>query len=106
CDDSAARGLALQAAGAIAKMYNPRAGVLPLGVAFQEVSNVGASEAEVDMVQAVALLTSASHESGDRSLREIAISHARRHNEFCLPPDGSICQSASFDPATGAMLRR
>ena len=106
CGDSASRSLALEAADAIAKMYNPRAGVLPLGAAFEEVSNVGASEAEVDMVQAVALLMWASRERGERSLREIAISHARRHIEFCLRPDGSICQSATFDPATGAMLRR
>jgi unsaturated chondroitin disaccharide hydrolase len=105
-DDRDARCLALEAAGAIAKMYNPRAGVLPLGAAFEEVSHVGASEAEVDMVQAVALLTWASRESGERSLRDIAISHGRRHIEFCLRPDASICQSASFDPATGAMLRR
>ncbi len=36
----------------------------------------------------------------------MAISHARRHVEFCLREDGSVCQSASFDPATGRMLRR
>ena len=58
------------------------------------------------MVQAVALLMWACHESGDGSLRDIAMSHARRHIEFCLRPDGSICQSATFDPASGAMLRR
>jgi unsaturated chondroitin disaccharide hydrolase len=106
CDDREARDLALQAARELAKMYNPRAGVLPLGGAFEEVSNVGASEAEIDMVQAVALLTWASRESGDRGLRDIAMRHARRHIELCLRPDGSICQSASFDPATGAMIRR
>jgi unsaturated chondroitin disaccharide hydrolase len=106
CNDRDAHRLALEAADAIAKMYNPRAGVLPLGAAFEEVSNVGASEAEVDMVQAVALLTWAARETGDRYLRDIAISHARRHIEFCLRADGSICQSATFDPATGAMLRR
>jgi unsaturated chondroitin disaccharide hydrolase len=106
CGERGARGLALQAAGALAKMYNPRAGVLPLGAAFEEVSNVGATEAEIDTVQAVALLMWACRESGDRSLREIAVSHARRHIEFCLRPDGSVCQSASFDSETGAMLRR
>jgi unsaturated chondroitin disaccharide hydrolase len=105
CDDEGARSLALEAALALVKMYNPRAGVLPLGVAFEEVSNVGANEAEIDMVQAAALLMWASRESGDGRMREIAVSHARRHIEFCLRADGSICQSASFDPATGAMLR-
>jgi unsaturated chondroitin disaccharide hydrolase len=106
CDEPAARSLALEAAEALAKMYNPRAGVLPLGAAFEEVSNVGASEAEIDMVQAVALLMWAHRETGDDRLREIAVSHSRRHIEFCLRPDGSICQSATFDSATGAMLRR
>ncbi len=106
CGDRGARGLALEAAGALAKMYNPHAGVLPLGAAFEEVSNVGATEAEIDMVQAVALLMWACRETGDPGLRKIAVSHARRHIEFCLRPDGSVCQSASFDSKTGAMLRR
>lgn len=104
--DRAAHDLALEAARALATMYNPRAGVLPLGRAFEEASNVGATEAEIDMVQAAALLMWAGRESGDRKFWTIAMSHARRHIEFCLRPDGSICQSASFDPATGALLRR
>ena len=106
CGDRAARDLALEAASALTAMYNPRAGVLPLGSAFEEVSNVGASEAEVDMVQAAALMTWASRETSDASLRDIAVSHARRHIEFCVRSDGSICQSASFDSRSGAMLRR
>ncbi len=106
CGDRTARDLAIEAAREIAAMYNPRAGVIPLGSAFEEVSDVGAAEAEIDMVQAVALLMWACRESGDTSLREIAVSHARRHIEFCLRPDGSICQSASFDPSSGAMIRR
>src|SRR5262249_17051208 len=104
--DRSAHDLALEAAEALAAMYNPRAGVLPLGGAFEEFSNVGVAEAEVDMVQAVALLMWACRESGDQKFRTIATSHARRHIEFCLRPDGSICQSASFDPETGAVLRR
>jgi len=106
CADGEARALALEAAQALAKMYNPHAGLLPLGAAFEETSNVGAGEAEVDMVQAAALMTWASRECGDSGLREIAVSHARRHIELCMRDDGSICQSASFDPHTGAMLRR
>jgi unsaturated chondroitin disaccharide hydrolase len=105
--DLEASHLAVEAARALAAMYNPRARVLPLGRAFEEVSNVGATEAEIDMVQAVALLMWAGRESrDDDQFRTIAINHARRHVEFCLRPDGSICQSASFNPATGAVLRR
>jgi unsaturated chondroitin disaccharide hydrolase len=105
CGDRGARDLALDAARALVTTYNPRAGVLPLGRAFEETSNVGSNEAEVDMVQAVALLMWAYRETGDEKFKTMAISHARRHIEFCLRPDGSICQSASFDPQTGAILR-
>ncbi|HVA69174.1 MAG TPA: hypothetical protein VNF45_07650 [Candidatus Binataceae bacterium] len=104
--DPDARALALAAANSLARTWNPHAGVLPLGGAFEEVSNVGATEAEVDVVQAAALLIWAAREAGDDHLREIAISHSRRHIEFCMRDDGSICQSASFDPKTGRMLRR
>lgn len=106
CGDGDARALALDAARSLVRTYNPRAGVLPLGGAFEEVQSVGAGEAEIDVVQAAALLMWARRESGDDRFREIAVSHARRHIEFCLRADGSICQSASFDPASGAMVRR
>ena len=106
CGDRSARERAVEAAHALATMFNARAQVLPLGGSFEEVSNVGAGEAEVDMVQAVALLMWAYRETGDERFATIAKSHARRHIEFCLRADGSICQSASFDPETGAIIRR
>jgi unsaturated chondroitin disaccharide hydrolase len=104
--NAVAREIALAGAQSLAAMYNPRAGVIPLGSEFEEVHSVGASESEVDVVQIAALLTWASRESGDSRLREIAIGHARRHITFCLRDDGSICQSASFDPESGRVTRR
>jgi unsaturated chondroitin disaccharide hydrolase len=101
-----ARELALEAAKLLAETYNPRAEIIPMGTEFEEVSNVGMGESEVDVVQIAALLLWAYHESGDRTFRDIALKHARRHIEFCMREDGSICQSASFDPATGKMTRR
>jgi len=98
-----ARELALAAARSLAAMYNPRAQVIPMGTEFEEVHSVGTTETEVDVVQIAALLLWASRQTNDAGLREVALSHARRHIEFCLRPDGSICQSASFDPATGRM---
>src|SRR5207302_429930 len=80
--------------------YNPRAEALPLGAEAEEASDVGAGEANVDTVQASALLLWAHRETGDAVLRDIALRHAARHIEFCLREDGSVCQSASFDPAT------
>src|SRR5262249_10134835 len=86
--------------------YNARAEALPLGAAAEEASDVGAGEANVDTVQASALLLWAHRETGDAVLREIAIRHAARHIEFCLHDDGSVGQSASFDPMSGRMWRR
>jgi unsaturated chondroitin disaccharide hydrolase len=106
CRDTAAREIALAGAHGLAGSYNPRAQALPLGAEAEEASDVGSGEANVDTVQASALLLWAHRETGDATLREIALRHATRHIEFCLRDDGSVCQSASFDPATGAMRRR
>ncbi|MGH7934018.1 MAG: glycosyl hydrolase [Candidatus Binataceae bacterium] len=104
--DTDARAIAIAGAKSLARMYNPRAEVIPTGTEFEEVHSVGLSETEVDVVQIAALLVWASRETGDASLAEIALKHARRHIEFCLREDGSICQSASFDPESGTMTRR
>lgn len=104
--NASAREIAVLGAGSLAAMYNQRAEVIPLGSEFEEVHSVGMSETEIDVVQIAALLTWAASESGDDLMRQIAGRHARRHIEFCLRDDGSICQSASFDPDSGRMTRR
>ena len=101
-----AREIAIAGASSLAAMYNPRAEVIPLGSEFEEVHSVGMTESEVDVVQIAALLAWAARETGNDRLRSIAIRHARRHIEFCLREDGSICQSASFDPESGRITRR
>lgn len=101
-----AREIAIAAARSLAASYNPHAEVIPLGAEFEEVHSVGLGESEIDVVQIAALLSWAALETGEAKLREIAARHASRHIEFCLRADGSICQSASFDPLTGAMTRR
>jgi unsaturated chondroitin disaccharide hydrolase len=106
CHDAEARAIALAGAQGLAASYNPRAEALPLGADAEEASDVGTGEANVDTVQAAALLLWAHRETGDARLRDIAVRHAARHIEFCLRDDGSVCQSASFDPSTGRMLRR
>ena len=57
-------------------------------------------------MQGAALLAWAAREAGEPSWREMAVTHARGHVGFCIRADGFVCQSASFDPATGRMLRR
>jgi unsaturated chondroitin disaccharide hydrolase len=101
-----ARELAIAGARSLAATYNPHAEVIPLGAEFEEVHSVGLSESEIDMVQIAALLSWAAKATGNPKLRDIAVRHAHRHIEFCLRADGSICQSASFDPLTGKMTRR
>jgi unsaturated chondroitin disaccharide hydrolase len=105
-NNALARELAIAAAQSLAASYNPHAEVIPLGAEFEEVHSVGLGESEIDVVQIAALLSWAGRETGNSKLRDIAVRHAHRHIEFCLRADGSICQSASFDPLTGKMTRR
>lgn len=105
-DDAQARAIALAGAGGWAASYNAKAGCFPLGAEAEEASDVGHGEANIDTVQGAALLVWAAQQAGEPAWRAMAVSHARRHIEFCIRDDGSVCQSASFDPATGRMLRR
>ena len=104
--DARARQIALLGARGWAASFNDKAGAFPLGAEAEEASNVGHGEANVDTVQGAALLVWAARETGETAWRDMAITHARRHIEFCVRDDGSVCQSASFDPTTGRMLRR
>jgi unsaturated chondroitin disaccharide hydrolase len=104
--DPLARDVALQGAKGFAASFNPQAGVLPLGNEAEEASDVGRGESSIDGVQGAALLVWAAQELEDPSFCDMAVRHARRHIEFCIREDGSVCQSASFDPQTGHLLRR
>src|SRR5213083_846532 len=105
-NDPAARAIALDGARNWATTYNPKAGCFPLGEAAEEATDVGQGEASVDTVQGAALLVWAAQAANEPALRELGVLHARRHVEFCIRDDGSVCQSASFDPQTGQLLRR
>jgi unsaturated chondroitin disaccharide hydrolase len=104
--DVRAREIALAGARVWAHSFNAKAGAFPLGAEAEEASDVGHGEANVDTVQGAALLVWAAREAREPRWRAMALSHARRHVEFCIREDDSVCQSASFDPATGRMLRR
>jgi unsaturated chondroitin disaccharide hydrolase len=106
-DDYRARDVALGGARALMGLYNPEAGVIPLGTDAEEASDVGNGEASIDAVGSIsALFGWASDKSGDHSFRDAALRHAERHVEFCVRDDASVCQSASFDPETGEVIRR
>jgi unsaturated chondroitin disaccharide hydrolase len=106
-DDRRARDVALEGAQGLMSLYNPDAGVIPLGTEAEEASDVGNEEASIDAVGSIsALFGWASEKSGDSSYRDVASRHAERHIEFCVRDDASVCQSASFDLGTGKVVRR
>ncbi|MEO8559974.1 MAG: glycoside hydrolase family 88 protein, partial [Rhodospirillales bacterium] len=102
-----ARELTVAVARALAEDFNAAAGVIGLGEEGEETSNLGPGETTVDALgMIVACLSYAANETGDARLREMAHRHALTHIDWCVRPDGSVCQSASFDVTTGALTRR
>ena len=102
--DQAAAAIALEAARGLTSLYNQRASVLPLGT---ETSERGGEQTVIDAVGPVsALLGWASEKTTDPAYRELAVRHARRHIELCVREDGSVSQTATFDPRTGEVARR
>lgn len=106
-DDPRARDVALEGARGLMTLYNPEAEAIPLGTEAEEASDVGNAEASIDAVGSIsALFGWASEKTGDGSFRDAAQRHAQRHIGFCVRDDASVCQSASFDPGTGQVVRR
>jgi unsaturated chondroitin disaccharide hydrolase len=105
--NSQAREVGLLGARGLATLYNTNARAIPLGSEAEAVSDVdvGPGDANVDGVQATALLIWAAKESGDQSLYEIGIQHALRFIEFCVRDDGSVIQSVRFDTESGEVIK-
>lgn len=105
--DEQAREVALGAARALAASYLPTARVIPLGAEAEEASDIGRGETNIDGVPGTtSLLAWAAGETGEESLRRIAVAHADRHVELCVRANHSVVQSATLDPETGQVLRR
>lgn len=99
--------VALAGAEGLAASFNHNAGLIPLGLQAEESDAVGSGAANIDAVPGtVALLAWAARETGRQSFADMARDHARRHVEYCLREDGSVCQSAEFDPRDGTLVRR
>ena len=103
--DAAARALALAAAVRLGGDFDPKLGLIPLGAEAEEAHTVGAAEANIDGLAAVPLLLFAATETGDASLRDRALRHTLRSVGLCIRDDGSVVQSVSLDPETGAPVR-
>jgi len=105
-DDERAALIALDGARALATSFHPHARLLPLGAAAEEAHSVGPEETNIDGVPGgTPLLYFAAARAGDAALAEIARSHVARHIEFCVRPDASVVQSATFAAETGDLLR-
>lgn len=98
--------VALEGALALADSFHPAARLLPLGSSAEEAHSVGENETNIDGVPGGApLLYWAADMTGDESLREKARAHVTRHLDFLVRPDGSVVQSATFDPDTGELVK-
>jgi unsaturated chondroitin disaccharide hydrolase len=105
--DDLAGEIAVNGARAYATQYNAIAKVIPLGAEAEEAADVGRGEANIDGVPGgTPLLMWAAGRTQQPELAERALTRARRHIEMCVREDGSVCQSASFDPSSGQILRR
>ncbi|MFW7340548.1 glycosyl hydrolase [Pollutimonas sp. H1-120] len=102
--DEVARDLSRAGTQALMQMYNPTARLIPLGTEAEEASDVGANEANIDALPGTVALLFA-HDA-ELNSGEIALNHLRQHIALCVREDGSVCQSASFDPADGSLVRR
>ncbi len=60
----------------------------------------------IDNMMNLELLIQAAEYSGEKRLRDIAISHADRTLEEHFRPDGSSFHLVDYDPTTGAVLRK
>src|SRR5829696_7365714 len=78
--DGRAKEVALEGARGLMVLYNPEAGLIPLGTEAEEASDVGDQETSIDAVGSIsALFGGASEKTGDPSYREAAARHAQRH---------------------------
>jgi unsaturated chondroitin disaccharide hydrolase len=103
--DPTARETALQAARSLADMFDEQLGLIPLGQDAEEASATGPAESSIDSLQASGLLLWAASELADPGLEEIAARHTRRVLENHVRADGSVIQSSTLDPESGAVVR-
>jgi unsaturated chondroitin disaccharide hydrolase len=109
-EDVDAERIARFGADGLIDLWVPGAGLFPLGTTAEEAHAVGRTDANIDGVPGVVplLVWTADRAPGGPDVRrvEMARSHAQRHVGLCVRDDGSVCQSASFDPDTGDLVRR
>jgi unsaturated chondroitin disaccharide hydrolase len=103
-NEPTAKSLAASGTEGLAKMYNPAARLIPLGSEAEEAASVGPQEANIDALPGTTRLLLSRGENS--AIWEIGRQHVRQHVALCVRADGSICQSATFSPDTGELIRR
>ncbi len=103
-DDPVAQELCESGMRGLVDMYNPAAGLIPLGSEAEEASNTGSNEANIDALPGTTALLLGEGPGSDAY--RIGLSHVKQHIALCVRDDGSVCQSASFDPQNGSLTRR
>lgn len=93
------------AADSLRNEFNPEIGLIPLGKEAEEAHTVGDDETNIDGISASLVMAWSGVTRGDEALVDTAIEHALKSGDYCVRQDGSVCQSASFDGETGALLR-
>jgi unsaturated chondroitin disaccharide hydrolase len=106
CRDKDAAALAMDAARSLKDQFDPKLGLIPLGVDAEESDEVGNSFSSIDSLQAVPLLYWAAAKMGDASFADVAARHTTRVLDIHMRPDGSIVQSSELNPANGEVVRR
>lgn len=105
-DNSIGHELGLLGAQELATLYNSNARLIPIGTQAPKPLEIHLRETNIDGLAAIALLGWAAERTGNRALQQIGIAHATRHIELCVRDDGSVHQSARFDPNTGNLTAR
>jgi unsaturated chondroitin disaccharide hydrolase len=116
--DDRERDLGIAGADAMRAAYHERARQIPIGVLPVEVPDwvtefrgpenevTGEESGATDSIHAaVPVCWRAYEETGDPTYRDVAISHADRHLDWYIKPDGSTWNIVQFDPETGEFVR-
>lgn len=100
------RKIGVNAAISLGQQFMEGAGIIPLGNEAEEAHSVGDHDANIDGLIASPLMFWAARAGARPDLYAKALSHALKSAEFFVQADGSVIQSATFDPTTGRVSRR
>src|SRR5574340_537689 len=103
--DETGRTVGLEAASSLARQFDPRLGLIPLGKDAEEAGEIGSAFSSIDSLQAVPLLLWAADLTGEASFREAAVPHLTRVLEIHCRPNGSIIQSSELSTRDGSGIR-